>query len=445
MSKHAAWLRQEVGQWLQEGLIDQTTASAITARYPLSSQRSWGLFILTAIGALIFGLGIMLFFAYNWAALPKEAKLALIFSGLLSSHGIGWWLRRKPADTTNLVEGFHLLGTMMFCAGIWLIAQIYHMDEHYPTALLLWGLGALSLGWAIPSVIQGLLATVLISVWGISETLDFNRIHLASIAIIGLTLLPLAWRQRSRTLLALTIVALFGLLQLTIAYHWTPVIVFKLLFCSALILLAISHWSRGTQFPQSASVLKAIGAFVYGACLLYMTFISEFSLSMLTLPNPAADNVHWYLYLNWGMLIITTALWILLMVVGRAGKNASPMDRTLSLQRIAVLISLLILLAYQFNTSPAFQAFLHLLSNVVLALHCVLLIIRGTDALQWRPVALGCMTLCVLIMARFDDLFQSLLMRSAAFLIIGALLFYVGHRYSRRKLQEQTLEEQTHA
>lgn len=437
MSKHAAWLRQELGLWLQDGLIDQTTAAAIAARYPASSGRSWGQFILTAIGSLIFGLGIMLFFAYNWAAMPKAAKLALIFSGLLLSHGTAWWLRRKPADHANLIEGLHLLGTMIFGAGIWLIAQIYHLDEHYPTALLVWGLGALCLGWAIPSVIQGLMATVLITVWGLSETMDFNRVHLASIGIIALTLVPLAWVQRSRALLTLTIFATFGLLLLTIGHHWTYAILFKLLFCSALLLLAISHWSRRSRFPESASVLKTIGALVYGSCLLYMTFISEFSLYQLGLSELYQESQWWYRLVNWGMLITTAIAWLALIVVARPGNNAGAMDHTLSLQRIAVLISLMILMAYQFADTARFHTTLNLLSNAVLALHCVLLIIRGTDTLQWRQVTLGCLTLCVLIMARFEDLFQSLLMRSAAFLIIGALLFYVGHRYSKRKIAEQ--------
>ncbi|MGQ7844778.1 DUF2157 domain-containing protein [Granulosicoccus sp. 3-233] len=438
MSKHAVWLRQEIGDWLKEGLIDQTSATAIAARYPVSNERSWGLFILTGIGSLIFGLGVILFFAYNWAALPRAAKLALIFAGLLLSHGTAWWLRRKPTDHANLVEGLHLLGTMMFGAGIWLIAQIYHMDEHYPTALLLWGIGALMLGWTVPSVIQGLLATLLISIWGLSETMDFNRVHLASIGIIALTLLPLAWVQRSRTLLSLTILALFGLLLLTIGYHWTYAIVFKLLFCSALMILAISHWSRRSSFPGSASVLRAMGALVYGACLLYMTFVSEFSLYQLSLSDLPSGSEEWYRLTIWGMLISTALVWLALMILARPGQHATAADRTIELQRIAVLFSLLVLMAYQLDITARGHTSLNLLSNAILALHCVLLIIRGTDTLQWRQVTLGCLTLCVLIMAHFDDLFQSLLMRSAAFLVIGALLFLVGHRYAQRKAREQS-------
>ena len=45
------------------------------------------------------------------------------------------------------------------------------------------------------------------------------------------------------------------------------------------------------------------------------------------------------------------------------------------------------------------------------------------------------MMLMVLIMARFVDLFDSLLMRSLAFILIGAMLFVIGHQYSKRKRQ----------
>ena len=83
----------------------------LPSRYPAGNGMSWGLSLSTAIGAIIFGLGIILFFAYNWADLPKSAKLALVFAAVLISHAIALWLRRKRADEHNLIEGFHMLGT----------------------------------------------------------------------------------------------------------------------------------------------------------------------------------------------------------------------------------------------------------------------------------------------------------------------------------------------
>jgi hypothetical protein len=47
--------------------------------------------------------------------------------------------------------------------------------------------------------------------------------------------------------------------------------------------------------------------------------------------------------------------------------------------------------------------------------------------------------LAALVVARFLDLFDSLLMRSLVFLVLGAGLFYIGHLYAKQK------QEQRHA
>ena len=54
---------------------------------------------------------------------------------------------------------------MFYGAGIWLVAQVYHIDEHYPNGFLFWALGALVLAWALESIPQALLATVLFTIW----------------------------------------------------------------------------------------------------------------------------------------------------------------------------------------------------------------------------------------------------------------------------------------
>ena len=45
-------------------------------------------------------------------------------------------------------KSLHLAGTILFGAGIWLVAQIYHIDEHYPNAFFFWGFGAMTMAWA---------------------------------------------------------------------------------------------------------------------------------------------------------------------------------------------------------------------------------------------------------------------------------------------------------
>jgi len=207
VSRHHAWLQQQIADWAGEGLIDGTQARALRARYPLQTGAGWGRLILSTLGAVIFGLGVILLFAYNWAEMHKFTKLGVIFTSLAGAHAAGLWLRR-PGHPLIASEGLHALGTMLFGAAIWLVAQIYHIEEHYPNALLIWGIGALAMAWALPSVTQGLMAVALVLVWQAMEVFDFSNTLHSTPWIILLGIFPLYWRLRSAVLGGAAVTAL---------------------------------------------------------------------------------------------------------------------------------------------------------------------------------------------------------------------------------------------
>ena len=102
--------------------------------------------------AVVAGLGVILLFAYNWHAIPKFGKLGLVFGALVAAHAAGLWLFQRADWRKQLGEALSLLGTMLFGAGIWLVAQMYHIDEHYPNGFLLWAAGAVALAWTMPNI-----------------------------------------------------------------------------------------------------------------------------------------------------------------------------------------------------------------------------------------------------------------------------------------------------
>ena len=116
-NKQHRWLLAEIDKWVSENLIDVNLADQLRARYVLT-DRGWAKIIFSAIGATLVGLGVILFFAYNWADMPKFAKLALVFAALIGSHGAAWWMARRDPSNWGLIEGLHIFGTMMFGAGI---------------------------------------------------------------------------------------------------------------------------------------------------------------------------------------------------------------------------------------------------------------------------------------------------------------------------------------
>ena len=78
--------------------------------------------------------------------------------------------------------------------------------------------------------------------------------------------------------------------------------------------------------------------------------------------------------------------------------------------------------------------------NIIFLFHSIMLIVTGCKKLDLKSTTAGCLLVAFISMARYTDLFVSLLARSSVFLLLGAALFAVGLYYSRTKkqLQEKT-------
>ena len=218
MKKHIKWLFKEIDNWVNEGVIATEQGELLKNRYPTPVEgAAWSRIIFFSIGAILFGLGVILLFAYNWEKMHKFAKLAVIFFALIAAHGTGIWLRRPESKYRAAGEGLHLAGTMLFGAGSWLVAKIYHIEEHYPNAFLVWGVGALALAWAVPSISHGVVAVILLVMWNSFEAFDFKNPHLLSPILILAGILPIAWLNRSRVLLTTVICAFLLTLSFSVS------------------------------------------------------------------------------------------------------------------------------------------------------------------------------------------------------------------------------------
>ncbi len=424
MSRRTRWLRDQIGTWLDEGLIDAGQVEALRARYPVSDQDTpWSRIIVSSVGAIVFGLGIILFFAYNWADMHKVTKLALVFGAVLAAHGTGFYLSASADAKRSLVESLHVMGTMLFGAGIWLVAQIYHIDEHYPNAFFVWGIGALALAWAMPSVAQGLMAVLLVFLWGSFEVFDFSSpTHWGSWVVL-LGVLPLAWMQRSRVLLFFALVAFITLFVFS-AGQVEGDLVIAALFYLACLHLAAGRLSTRSAFPESAPLFSVVGYSVY-LVLLYLFSFHEVARELVRL-NPEG-------MLEWSYviapLIASLLAWAVLLATG-AWQRADGIRRW---DTGLILLAMLLVLIAQFGASRGDVGIVVFAFNLIFLGHCVVMIVRGTGRLNWKQVSLGCVLFSALAFARFLDLFDDLLMRSLFFLALGAGLFLIGNFYSHRK------------
>jgi len=429
MKKHIKWLLAEIDLWLNEELIAPDQAESIKRRYQVSEQGpAWGRIIFFSIGAVLFGLGVILLFAYNWQKMHKFAKLAVIVLALLTAHGAGLWLRRPAGRYRSAGDGLHLVGTMLFGAGIWLVAQIYHIDEHYPNAFFIWGLGAMTMAWALPSISQAILATLLLVLWNGFEAFDFKNPHQLSPFIILAGLLPLAWVYRSRVLLATTTGAFMLMLAFSVATVGGD-LAFLLVFFSACILIAAGLLARCKGgFPGSGPVLSVIGYSVYLITLFVLGFFHHgkglFTVHFDKLPAA----IYFFSFATVAIGLLICALWA---VFQRPKKESAG----IRIDHFAVLITLLLVVLNTLGVLGLKGWAGAAVFNMIFLLHSIMLIVAGCKNLDLKSTTAGCLLVACISLARYTDLFVSLLARSSVFLLMGAALFAVGFYYSRTKKQ----------
>ena len=111
-------------------------------------------------GALLVGAGIFSFVAANWTEMTKVMKIGIIMISMLSSYGLGWYFHEKK-QLEKVGNAFYLLGTLIYGAGIFLIAQMFHVRQNWPDGLLLWMLGSLAMGFVLRSGTHFFLALAL--------------------------------------------------------------------------------------------------------------------------------------------------------------------------------------------------------------------------------------------------------------------------------------------
>ncbi|MBU0729418.1 MAG: DUF2157 domain-containing protein [Proteobacteria bacterium] len=428
MIKHIRWLANEVEQWCAAGIITREQAAAIKGRYPDDQPAQWGRIIFFSLGAILFGLGVILLFAYNWHALHKFVKLGVVFLAILAAHGSGFALCRPQSNNQALGEGLHVLGTVLFGAGIWLIAQIYHINEYYPNGILFWSLGALALAWALPSTPQGVAAAFLVALWGGCEVWGFHQINHPAPLIIIVGLLPLAWLQKSRVLLGAAISSILVTVAFNSGRMDEDLLVTVFIFLANALIAAALLAGRSRSFPESRRILSFFGNLVYIIVLYALTFKGVSRHLAFDLDSLAA-----ILYLTISGFLAVSC-W--LMTALKAVRQSADIRQILQPEHIGQIISMVLVLALGFADHGGGWGWGGAsIFNLLFLFHCVMLIIHGCREVNLKQTTLGCLLFSILAISRYVDLFGSLIARSMVFFVVGGAIFATGFFYSKSKKQ----------
>jgi uncharacterized membrane protein len=139
-------LEEALERWRGAELIDRGAAERIRAfeenRAVESSSPGlrWPAIVALVFGGLMLGAGVLLFVAAHWDNLSPSERFALVLAMVAVFHAGG--AIAAPRNGENLAIVLHGLGTASLGAGIFLSAQIFNLQAHWPSGVMLWAAGA---------------------------------------------------------------------------------------------------------------------------------------------------------------------------------------------------------------------------------------------------------------------------------------------------------------
>lgn len=138
-----------LGQGLTIEVIQESfNALAVEGEKEDTSKRT--IQIIVTIGAVLVGSGIFSFIAANWQEMTRPVKIGVILVSMLVSYGAGWSMKEK-ARLLKTGEALILLGSIVYGAGIFLVAQMFNIRANWPDGFILWMIGTIAMAFAVES------------------------------------------------------------------------------------------------------------------------------------------------------------------------------------------------------------------------------------------------------------------------------------------------------
>ena len=169
-----------LNRWQSAGALDAEAAARIRAfeaanapageaasqPQPFLAGIKWQGLTALILGAILLACGVALFVSAHWDELGPMSRFTLVVTVVAVIHLAGAVTREK---FHALSTALHAVGTLSTGAAIALVGQIFNLQEHWPSAVLLWALAALA-GWALlRDQAQQTLALLLVPAWMLCE------------------------------------------------------------------------------------------------------------------------------------------------------------------------------------------------------------------------------------------------------------------------------------
>ena len=422
-----ALLPAESARWVKQGIIDDSQRQAVLSLSPEpgAGARDRTVLIFTILGSLLVGIGVILFFAANWPSIPAAVKVGVILAAVLGAYGAGFYLQYGRSDYPRLGHALIFLGSLLYGAAIFLLAQIFHLNAHYPQGFLFWSAGLLPLILVTRSKPVLYLSLITLVIWTFNEQAAYGSYNfLFPVLLLG-ALLPLTRLLRAALGEAGALVALFLWFFTALMNHdrmgdTTAGLMLAarvaLLYGGVLMTVGFARLGHLRAYLATGAVIALAGAYA-------MTF-------RLTGLQP--DIAHRSLFAGPPLLTATASL----LLLAAAGTGWFCFRRQPG-NRLLLLPVLLMPVIAALGAGLLAHVPLMVVSNLLLFAGTVGLLALGIQLRSELLVNLGLAIFLIHVLTRYFDLFFSAMNRSG-FFILGGILLLVGGWFLERNRRRWT-------
>jgi uncharacterized membrane protein len=195
--KHYSWLQRELPLWEEKNIINQEQGDAVLSLYKLkrvtAKKKMDMVKVLTLIGVIFVGLGVIFFVGSNWQRIPSHIRTIMLLAITIATLYAGYVFSYEKEGWVNLGKSLLLLASLFWGGSIALIGQIYNI----PTSenwyiMLLWAFPIVPVAILFKNDYVHILASALLIIWNFLYSGSNNLANYYYPIFIFLLMLPTA-------------------------------------------------------------------------------------------------------------------------------------------------------------------------------------------------------------------------------------------------------------
>ena len=414
---------------VEAGIIDEQTATkilAFQAKETANAPNRLGI-VLSILGAMLIGLGIMLIVAHNWDNFSRPIKTVLAFLPMIVGQiACGYTLfRKKESRAWREGSATFLFFTVGACIGM--VSQIYNLEGELGSFLLTWMLLVLPLIYLMESSIVSLL--YLGGITWYATNCGYANNHEPYLFWI---------------LLALAMPHYYRLYQNSpngnaFNYHSWAI--------SLSILVTLGLWAKDATVLMWVAYVSLLALFFLIGCQPF--FRNKRSINNPYLIHGLFGTITFFLgftfygfweevvaeKMNWNGLLMHQEFWVCVVLVASSLYLFLKLKPLQNFNKISPIPFGFILFLLVFFIGYNYPYIGMILSNLFVLSIGAFYIYRGNELNRLGILNLGMLTLAALIICRFFDLELSFVTRGVLFVLVGIGFFITNYQLIKRREQ----------